>query len=71
MAIARHKTKTIFQKATMPAFVRELAQEPPAQQLMNTQPALYKHLMQRRAILTGMLQKAVEEKNYLKKLYRF
>ena len=51
-----------FSIAAMPAFVQELQQGPPPVELMQNDPALYRRLLKRRTVLTGILQKAVADK---------
>lgn len=51
-----------FSMANMPPFIQELQRGRPSSELLQTNPALYKHLMQRYIILSGRLQKEVAEK---------
>lgn len=46
----------------MPAFVKELQQGAPPKELILQDPVLYQRLLKRRAVFTGMLQKAVADK---------
>ncbi len=54
--------KTKISMDGMPAFVQELRQGPPSAELMTRDPVLYQRLLKRRAVLTGLLQKAVASK---------
>lgn len=61
-AIAQSANKKISLSA-LPSYLKELQQGPPSAELMYREPALYQHLMQRRAVLTGILQKEVALKH--------
>ena len=46
-----------------PTYVKELLTAPPPSSMMNTDPALYKHLLARRNRFMDMLRKAVQDKS--------
>ncbi|MBS1745917.1 MAG: T9SS type A sorting domain-containing protein [Bacteroidetes bacterium] len=50
-----------FSMAHMPPYVQELQRGRPSPELLQTNPALYNHLMKRYIISSGMLQKEVAE----------